>query len=212
MKNIDFFRLKLYIKLHNYLYKRISSLSTRINNGIHPKHRIMNYHKFFLDQIEKDSKVLDIGCGIGIVAFDIAQKAKFVFAIDINAESIKTALSQFQKENIKYIIGDATTYNFNEKFDYIILSNVLEHIRDRMPFLNNIKPKANYILIRVPMINRSWLSLYKKELGFEYRLDQTHQIEYTIELFQLEMEEADLKIINFSIQYGEIWAKVGKKS
>ncbi len=212
MKNIDFFRLKLYIKLHNYLYNRISSLSTIINNGIHPKHRIINYHKFFLDQIERDSKVLDIGCGIGIVTYDIAQKAKFVVGIDINAKSIKTALSQFKKENIKYIIGDVTTYQFNEKFDYIILSNVLEHIRDRVPFLKRIRTKADSILIRVPMINRSWLSLYKKELGFEYRLDKTHCIEYTIELFQLEMEEADLRVLDFSIQYGEIWAKVGKKS
>lgn len=212
MKSIDFFRLKLYIKLHNYLYKRISSLATRINNGIHPKHRILNYHKFFLDQIEKGSKVLDIGCGIGVVAYDIAQKAKFVVGIDKNAKSIKTALSLFQKENIKYIIGDATTYHFNEKFDYIILSNVLEHIRDRVLFLKNIKPNVDFILIRVPMLNRSWLPLYKKELGFEYRLDKTHHIEYTIELLQLELAKADLKIINVSIQYGEIWAKAGKKS
>jgi 2-polyprenyl-3-methyl-5-hydroxy-6-metoxy-1,4-benzoquinol methylase len=210
MKNFDLYRLKLYIKLHNYLYNRISSLATRINNGIHPKHRILNYHKFFLDQIEKGSKVLDIGCGIGILAYDIAQKAKIVVGIDKNAQSINIASKQFQKGNIKYIVGDALTYRFNEKFDYIILSNVLEHIRERVLFLKNIKPIADFMLIRVPMLNRSWLSVYKKELGFEYRLDKTHQIEYTIELFRLEMENADLRILNFSIQYGEIWAKVGK--
>ena len=212
MKSIDFIRLKLYIKLHNYLYKRISSLAVRINKGIHPKHRILNYHKFFLDQIEKNSLILDIGCGIGIVAYDIAQKAKFVVGIDNNAKSIEIASNQYQKENIKYIIGDATTYDFNEKFDNIILSNVLEHIKDRILFLNRIKSKADYILIRVPVLNRSWLPLYKKELGFEYRLDKTHHIEYTIDSFQKELEEADLKILNISIQYGEIWAKVERKS
>jgi len=212
MKNFDFFRLKLYIKLHNYLYKRISSLSVKINNGVHPKHRILGFHKFFLDEIEEDSKVLDIGCGLGIVTHDIALKAKTVVGIDNNSVSVKTAQTHFQRDNIKYIFGDATTYNFKEKFDFIILSNVLEHIKGRIIFLKKIKPIAEYFLIRVPMINRSWLPLYKKELGLEYRLDKTHHIEYSIDSFRKELEEADYKILTFSIQFGEIWAKVGKKS
>jgi 2-polyprenyl-3-methyl-5-hydroxy-6-metoxy-1,4-benzoquinol methylase len=209
MKSIDFIRLKLYIKLHDYLYKRISSLSTKINNGIHPKHRILGFHKFFLNEINKNSKVLDVGCGMGIVASDIALKAKSVVGIDNNSLFIRIAKSQFQRDNIEYIVGDATTYNFKEKFDFVILSNVLEHIKERVIFLKKIKPIAVYFLVRVPMINRSWLPLYKKELGLEYRLDKTHHIEYSIESFRKELEEAGFKIMNFSIQYGEIWAKVG---
>ncbi|MCK4287466.1 MAG: class I SAM-dependent methyltransferase [Candidatus Lokiarchaeota archaeon] len=212
MKSIDINRLKLYIRLHNYLYKRISSLSVKINNGIHPKHRILGFHKYFLDEIEKNSKVLDIGCGMGIVTRDIALKAKSVVGIDKNSAFIKIAKTKFQKDNVKYIFGDATTYNFNDKFDFVILSNVLEHIEDRVVFLKKIKPIADNFLIRVPMINRSWLPLYKKELGLEYRLDKTHHIEYTIESFRREFEKADLKIIKYSIQYGEIWAKIGKKA
>ena len=62
------------------------------------------------------------------------------------------------------------------------------------------------------MINRSWLPLYQKQLGLEYRLDKTHYIEYSIDSFRKELDEADFKILSFSIQFGEIWAKVGKKS
>lgn len=212
MKSVDLIRLKLYIKLHNYFYNRISSLSIKTNNGVHPKHRILGFHKFFLSEIEESSKVLDIGCGLGIVTRDIALKAKSVVGIDNNSVFINEAKTHFQRDNIKYIFGDATTYNFIEKYDFIILSNVLEHIENRVIFLKKIKPIADYFLIRVPMINRSWLALYKKELGLEYRLDKTHHIEYSIDSFRNELGEAGFEILTFSIQYGEIWAKVGKKS
>lgn len=209
MRFFDQVKLKIFLKLHTYLYKRINSLSKNLNNNIHPKHRIMNYHQFFIDNIQKDSKVLDIGCGSGSLTHDIAKKAQKVLAIDINKKSIDIAKIKFHKKNIKYIVGDVTKYEFNESFDYIILSNVLEHIKDRYDFLNKIKLLTKYILIRVPMINRSWLPLYKKELGLEFRLDPTHYIEYTYELFKKEIESVRLKILSYNIQFGEIWAKIG---
>ena len=210
MTKLDKIQIKWLAKLHNYLYNRISFISIKLNGGIHPKHRIMDYHRFFVDNIEDGTSVLDIGCGNGAVDYSVAQKAKKVIGIDINKNSILLASKKFSKENIEYIHGDALKYNFNEKFDYIILSNVLEHIQNRIPFLNNVKNFGKYFLIRVPMINRSWLSLYKKEIGVEYRLDQTHYIEYTYESFKKELEAADLKILSNSIQFGEIWAKISK--
>ncbi|MFW9897519.1 MAG: class I SAM-dependent methyltransferase [Candidatus Thorarchaeota archaeon] len=207
MRNFDIIRLKLYIYLHNYLYNRISSLSTKLNNGIHPKHRIMDFHKFFLNNLEKDAKVLDIGCGIGALTNDIAKKAKLVVGIDINAKSIETAKKKFNQPNIEYIVADATNYDFNQKFDYIILSNVLEHIKDRYSFLKRIKLVSNNLLIRVPLYNRSWLTVYKKQLGLEYRLDKSHFVEYTTKTFKKEMKYVGLDIESFEIQFGEIWAK-----
>ena len=56
------------------------------------------------------------------------------------------------------------------------------------------------------MITRDWLPEFKKRLGVEWRLDKTHFIEYTIEDFKTEMEKANLKIINYQIKYGEIYA------
>jgi hypothetical protein len=62
----------------------------------------------------------------------------------------------------------------------------------------------------VPMIDRDWLALFKKEKGVEYRLDKTHFTEYTIESFEEEIKEADLKIESYSVQFGEIWAIIKK--
>ena len=58
------------------------------------------------------------------------------------------------------------------------------------------------------MINRDWITLYKKELGVEQRLDKTRYIEYTLESFKEELEKAGLNLEKYSIQFGEIWAVV----
>ena len=47
------------LKLHNFLYKFSSILAIELNNGIHPKHRIIKYKEWFLDEILKDDVVLD---------------------------------------------------------------------------------------------------------------------------------------------------------
>lgn len=209
MKKFNEFRIKALIKLYKYLYVVISRFAKKNNNNIHPKHRLMNYHQFFIDNIEKNSSVLDVGCGNGSLTYDLAKKARKVVAIDFDKKSIQNAIKRFNKNNISYILGDATKYEFEEIFDYIILSNLLEHIKNRSEFLNKIKKLGQILLIRVPTLNRSWLPLYIKELGLDYRLDQTHFIEYTYDTFQEEMESAGLKILSYSIQFGEIWARIG---
>ena len=181
-------------------------MAIKIEGGLHPKHRLMDYHKFFIDNINPGDMVLDIGCGIGALAFDIAKKAAEVTGIDLNERSIKAAKEKFSAPNIKYIVGDALKSLPDKKFDVIILSNVLEHIENRVEFLNKIKSQSSKVLIRVPMINRDWITLYKKELGLEWKLDKSHFTEYTLESFEDELKKANLKLTKYSIQFGEIWA------
>lgn len=207
-KRVIAWLLKLFLGLDNYCYKLISKLAILENNGIHPKHRIMNYHQFFVDNIKKGDRILDVGCGNGAVAYDLSRKAESVLGIDINKENINYAKKHYQSDNLNFIIGDATKYQFKRSFDIIVLSNVLEHIKNRTIFLQKIKKLAPTILIRVPMIDRDWLVLYKKEKGVEYRLDKTHFIEYTEKSFRDEMKKANLEIVDYSVQFGEIWAVV----
>ncbi|HQF57479.1 MAG TPA: class I SAM-dependent methyltransferase [Candidatus Magasanikbacteria bacterium] len=209
--------LNFFVKLHNFSYKIISRLAILENGGIHPKHKIMNYHKFFIDNIDSNDEILDIGCGKGENAYDIACKAKKVLGIDIVENNIKTAKEKYHlvcrqagKENLEFLAGDATKYNFNKKFNKIVLSNVLEHIENRIDFLQSLHNISDVILLRVPMIDRDWISVYKKNKGFEYRLDNTHFIEYTLDELKDELKNAGWKIENYSIQFGEFWGVIKK--
>lgn len=203
LKNII---LAFLVRIHNSSYHWISFFS--FNKGLHPKHEIQNYHQFFLDNISNSDSVLDIGSGNGVVAFHIASKAKKVIGIDIRPKNITLSQKKYSKINLKFINGDATTFDFQEKFDVIVLSNVLEHIEDRINFLKKIKKLAPKILIRVPLITRDWISVWKKNNGFNYKLDNTHFIEYTEEYFQKEIEKSELKISSFYVKFGELYSVV----
>jgi len=202
--------IKVLLFLDNYLYAAVSRFAVKLENGIHPKHRLIKYHNFFIDNINSADMVLDVGCGNGFNTYRIAGKAKRVVGIDIDSKNIAYAEKNFLSGNIDYLNANIMDYESGQKFDVIVLSNVLEHIKDRIRLLKKIKDMGRRFLIRVPVIDRSWLVLYKKELGIEYRLDKTHCIEYTIDSFTEELEKVGLKIKNCSIRFGEIWATVEK--
>jgi len=199
------FLIKIVIWVHNFLYRLLSVLVLKANNGIHPKHKILNYKKFFVDHITSDDVVLDIGCGNGALAYALAGKSQKVFAIDIVEKNIRFAQQKFSHDHISYVHGDATTYDFHEKFDVVTLSNVLEHIEERPEFLSKIRQLAPTFLIRVPLITRDWLAVYKRDLGVDYRLDKTHFVEYTEELLEKELVFADLVITEKSVRFGELY-------
>lgn len=200
--------LKVFVFLHNFSYKAISSLVLADNNGDHPKHAILNYEKFYIDNLKKSDTVLDIGCGNGALAAAVADTVKRVVAIEIEKKNIEEAKQKHAKSNIEYILGDATIWNPEQKFDSILLSNVLEHIENRVEFLTKIHHLSNRILLRVPLIDRDWLPVFKRQHGFEYRLDSTHFIEYTIPELTDELTKSGWKLESYSIQFGELWGVV----
>lgn len=206
LKTINRGVIHFFCWLNNFSYKVISFLAIKDNGGIHPKHKISDYHQFFVENVRPSDSVLDIGYGSGFVAYHIAQKARKVTGIDIINKNIVLAKKEYHLDNMRFIEGDATTYQFMETFDVIVLSNVLEHIKKRKEFLKNIKKLAPKFLIRVPMITRDWLSVYKKNQGFNYKLDDTHFIEYTEENFRSELEKAGLKIESSCVKFGELYA------
>ena len=88
--------VRMLMRLHNYCYHYTARFATIAEGGIHPKHRLMNYHQFFVDNIDPSDNVLDIGCGNGFLTYDIAKKARSVTAIDLNKRNIELAKTSIQ--------------------------------------------------------------------------------------------------------------------
>ncbi|MEM9773557.1 MAG: class I SAM-dependent methyltransferase [Chloroflexota bacterium] len=201
-------------RLDRILYYLQQQAAIRYGDGLHPKHRLINYHQFFINRVSADDTVLDIGCGVGALAHSMAQTGALVTGIDYNKKSLDQAKSQFKHDNIQFLYGDVLETEFEKPFDVVVMSNVLEHIPpDRPTFLlrvtQSVKPKR--WLIRVPLFERDWRVPLKKELGLDYRLDPTHYIEYTQEIFAEEMDMAELEISHLEIRWGEIWAELQVK-
>jgi 2-polyprenyl-3-methyl-5-hydroxy-6-metoxy-1,4-benzoquinol methylase len=203
--------LRFLFRLDAELYALQGKKAVEYGMGLHTKHRHLQYHDFFVSRIHPEERVLDIGCGIGAVAYDVAEKAgAFVTGIDLSHKNIAQACERYHHPRCRFVIGDALKELPGEHFDVIILSNVLEHLTDRSAFLKRVQValQPSRILIRVPLYERDWRVPLKKELKVEWRLDPTHKTEYTPESFVEEMATAHLRIIHQEIRWGEIWAEV----
>lgn len=203
--------LRVLFLIDQWLYYFQGELAVAYGGGIHPKHRHMRYHDFFVARTSPNERVLDIGCGIGAVAYDVAQKANAdVLAIDLDPEKIAQAQQRYPHARIEYVVGDVLQAIPNRSFDVVILSNVLEHLPERAAFLRKVQQVASpsRFLIRVPLFERDWRVPLKQELGVEWRLDPTHETEYTLESFADEMAAAKLRINYQEVRWGEIWAEM----
>lgn len=189
----------------------IDQEAIRYDHGVHVKHRLTRYHDFFVHRIYPDERVLDVGCGNGAVAYDVADKARaWVVGIDLEPVYIAQARERFSHPRVKYLHGDALVCLPQEGFDVVILSNILEHLPERPEFMKKLVAVArpSRLLIRVPLFERDWQVPLRRELGLEWRSDKTHETEYTLETFTQEMTDSNLVISHVEIHWGEIWAEV----
>jgi len=211
MKAVARSAMRVLLRADDFLTKCINRLAIEYDGGVHVKHRLMKYHDFFVERISPGERVLDVGCGYGAVAYSVASRAgAVVVGIDLRAENIVKARQLFQHPNLSFLQGDVLRGLPKESFDVIMLSNILEHIEQRVEFLTivheHLSPQR--CLIRVPMFNRDWRVPLREELAMSYFSDPTHYTEYTQESFEKEIRAAGLTITHLQINWGEIWAEV----
>jgi len=188
----------------------IAERATAYGGGEHPKHRLMRYHDFFVDHIPAGSRVLDVGCGYGAVARTIAARVPdvIVTGIDVDEARIAQAQAADNPSNLRFVLGDALVDLPDGPWTAVVLSNVLEHIENRVEFLRRLVEvtAAATVLIRVPLFERHWHLPMRKELGIGYFSDSTHYIEHTLDEFTAEMAAAGLTVLERQTRWGEIWS------
>lgn len=188
----------------------------RLGDGVHIKHEVMaGIHSFFVDRVPRGARVLDVGCGYGAVANALSKRGDLtVVGIDFNENHIRHANATFAGSNIKFVVGDATKDLPDEQFDAVVLSSVLEHVDERVELLKALteRYRPECVLIRVPMLERHYHIALKRMLGMFPYTDNDHKIEYTMDLFEEEMEAAQLNIDHCEVRWGDIWAQCSMAS
>ncbi|MDD4747488.1 MAG: methyltransferase domain-containing protein [Salinivirgaceae bacterium] len=93
--------------------------------------------------ITKNTLVLEIGCGEGGNLFPFIEKGCIVTGVDMNANKIKNAnlfyANYTETNKPTFVLTDIYDWETDQKFDVIMLRDVLEHIHNQEKFLKFVK-------------------------------------------------------------------------
>ncbi len=119
-------------------------------------------------------KILDVGCGGGLIAEPFARFGADVTAIDASKKNIAVAKIHAEKSQLKIDYRTSTPEELvktDEKFDVVFALEIIEHVADVKNFVQScsdlIKPNG---LLFVATINRTLKSLALAKIAVEYIL------------------------------------------
>ena len=134
--------------------------------------------RFAFDGVEgiaslRGLKVLDVGCGGGLLSVPLSRLGCVVTGIDPGQDTIKVAkeYSKSQGLDINYQVSSIENFSDNndELYDIITVMEVLEHVENAHLFLERVssmlKPSG---LLFISTLNRTWKSFMQAIVGAEY--------------------------------------------
>ena len=148
----------------------------------------------------KSLKILDIGCGGGLISEPMTRLGADVTAIDASNKNISIAKAHAKKNNlnINYLNNIPEKLNLKNKFDIILNLEVVEHVENLDLYLEScfklLKPKG---IMFTATLNRTLTSYIKAIVGAEYILRWlpigTHDWNKFIKPEELDKKITDLK-------------------
>ncbi len=116
-------------------------------------------------------KILDIGCGGGLVAEPLAKAGADLVAIDASEKNIAVAKIHAEKSSLKIDYRVSTAEEMTETFDVVLALEIIEHVADPQSFIRDcsklVRPGG---LLFVATINRNLKSLALAKIAVEYLL------------------------------------------
>ena len=150
--------------LHNFNPIRISYIKNNIIKSL----KLNNNEKPL-----KKVKILDIGCGGGLLTEPMKKLGADVVGIDASEKNIKIAKLHSKKNNlnIKYLCVSPENFITKEKFDVILNMEIVEHVEDINLFLKSSSKllKKGGIMF-VATLNKTLKSYLFAIVGAEYIL------------------------------------------
>ena len=147
--------------------------------------------------IKKIKNLIDIGCGIGYMAYLLSRKGLHVTAVDISEKRLLLFKEIAKKSNIQQIHSDLFMLNCTD-FDAILSQEVLEHLENYQHALNKIttfiKPDG-YALFCVPYKENLNAKMIKCPICGQKYNKNGHLHSFSKEMFCNSIEKAGFKII-----------------
>ena len=193
--------VKAKIQKFGILYDKKYDVFPEVNNYI-LKNDFLSPHFETINQIQKNSKILDIGCNDGGLGNElIKEKECEVTGIEINKNQLKYNLDAFHTCDLD---KDLPNIDYN-KFDNVVMLDVIEHLKNPEEFMRNLYSRVSNnskieILISTPNISffliRFMLFFGFFNYGKRGILDRSHTRLFTFSSFSKLILGANFKIVS----------------
>lgn len=136
---------------NNEYYNKVFKDSNRYHQSwdkVHPSYKILWEKSIDLLTQNNIKNVLDIGCGMGQMS-ELTHIHNIQYkGIDFSEYAIEFCKSKNYPNQI-FEVADALKYKYNDEIEGYVTHEFLEHIKDDLQVLNNLKPHK-FILLSVP--------------------------------------------------------------
>ncbi len=158
---------------------------------------------------DKNLKILDYGCGVGVIDLFLASKGHKVIGFDISSKAINIANESARTLNLKKRSSFFELSKFNKEvkkgmYDLVVCTEVIEHLENDtvvVKKLIGLLKKGGILFITTPSINAP---LFK--LGLTKKFDDSvgHLRRYDPKKLEALIESSGMKVVNIRRTEGVI--------
>jgi 2-polyprenyl-3-methyl-5-hydroxy-6-metoxy-1,4-benzoquinol methylase len=154
----------------------------------------------FISRAKKSSRILDIGAADGYLGDILKRQGHFLVGVEADpalAEKARVHYAAFHSADV-----ETFSFPYRNEFDYILLADVLEHLRDPVALLRRLVPclkGGGELIISIPNIAHLFIRLSLLAGRFEYQergiLDRTHLRFFTLASMTRMINDASCRVL-----------------
>lgn len=170
---------------------------------------MVNHLGIFQRHLQAGQRVLDLGCGAGGFSLYAAGRGATVLGVDVSERAIATnrqAATALGLSALSFACQDVAEFHTDERFDVVMLIEVLEHLPDDRRMLRKVHEllePGGLLLMSVPSSNAPLHRSYVKRYGrdpFDERVGHLRRYDAPT-LFNL-LHAAGFELVEFKLCEG----------
>lgn len=113
--------------------------------------RELPLHLESFNAVKNATRIMDFGFGTGHMVYTLSHITKAQFwGVEISGVAVGYATAKYGNSRIRFIKKDILNGRYNEQFDLIVTSNVLEHFKDSFAVIDFLLSLSKKLMILVP--------------------------------------------------------------
>ncbi len=160
--------------------------------------------------LPEGKRVLDVGCGYGVLGPQLKRRNNYVVGLDLNGRAIEAAARRFDEAHVADITRiDALPNSCRDPFDVIVFTDILEHVYNPSHVLEDYRALLKddgYIIVSVPNV-AAWhvrIGLLFGQWNYKQTgiLDKTHVRFLTKKSARRLLQQSGYRIVGTNITPG----------